>query len=51
MATKKKAPLAGKAVKANLSGGSGQGGTGSDLKGGGGPGSSKVKKAATKKKK
>jgi len=47
MATKKKAAVV---KKPSLSGGSGQAGSGSDLKGGGGPsGSSEVKKPAAKK--
>ena len=50
MATKKKASLA-KKPKIDLGGGSGPGGTGSDLTGGGGPkGGSTIKKPAAKKK-
>jgi hypothetical protein len=52
MATKKKAAPAGKPGKANLTGGSGDSGSGSQLKGGGGPkGGSKITKPVTKKKK
>jgi hypothetical protein len=52
MATKKIAAPSGKPGKANLTGGSGDSGSGSDLKGGGGPkGGGKIKKPAAKKKK
>ena len=52
MATKKKAAPAGKPGKANLTGGSGDSGSGSQLKGGGGPtGGSKSTKPAAKQKK
>lgn len=53
MAAKKKATPAGKArTEVSLSGGGGQGGSGSDLKGGAGPGGdTKGKKPAAKKKK
>ena len=50
MATKKKAAPAGKPGKANLTGGSGDSGSGSQLKGGGGPKGSKVTKPVAKKK-
>jgi hypothetical protein len=52
MATKKKTPIASKVSKANLSGGGGQGGHVTDLKGGGGPAaSSQVKKTTATRKK
>jgi hypothetical protein len=50
MATKKKATPAGKPGKANLTGGSGDSGSGSQLKGGGGPEAGRTMKPVAKKK-
>src|ERR1039458_3771669 len=51
MAAQKKTALARKPRKVSLSGGSGDAGSGSDLKGGGSSGGGKIEKPAAKKKK